>query len=270
MKSGFFEQLASQRKVLVFGHRGFSQDYPENTMVSFSRCAENPLIDAVELDVHLCSSGEVVVAHDFSLKRTAGLDREIEDLTFDELKSVDVGSFKGPQFSDQRVPLLSELFSSFGSRFYYDIELKVKAGKVNRELSRKVLGLIDDYGLRSRVLVSSFNPFALRAFNSVSRSAFPSADIFEHSENIPKPLWDGAGHIISRATYQKPGFRQVDASYLRRHGSLPIITWTVNERSEAERLLSLNSDPEDGKMKVFGLIGNDPDMLADVVSHWKV
>ena len=270
MKCGFFDQLEAQRKVLVFGHRGFSQEYPENTMVSFARCAENPLIDAVELDVHLCRSGEVVVAHDFSLKRTAALDREIEELTLDELKNVDVGSFKGPQFSDQRVPLLSELFSAFGSRFYYDIELKVKAGQVNRELSQKVLRIIDEFGLRSRVLVSSFNPFALRAFNAVSHSALPSADIFEHSENIPKPLWNGAGHIVSRSIYQKPGFRQVDASYLRRHGSLPIITWTVNERSEAERLLSLNSSAEDGKMKVFGLIGNDPDMLADVVSHWKV
>ena len=270
MKNTFFDRLAEQRKVLVFGHRGFSQEYPENTMVSFSKCAENPLIDAVELDVHLCRSGEVVVAHDFSLKRTAALDREIEELTFDELKNVDVGSFKGPQFKDQRVPLLSELFSSFGSRFYYDIELKVKAGQVNRELSQKVIRIIDEFGLRSNVLVSSFNPFALRGFNVASHSAFPSADIFEHSPNIPKPLRNGAGHIVSRSSYQKPGFRQVDASYLGRHGSLPIITWTVNERSEAERLLALNSAAEDGKMKVFGLIGNDPDMLADVVSHWKV
>ena len=269
MKSEFFEQLASQRKVLVFGHRGFSQDYPENTMVSFSRCAENPLIDAVELDVHLCRSGEIVVAHDFSLKRTAGLDREIEDLTFDELKSVDVGSFKGPQFSDQRVPLLSELFSSFGSRFYYDIELKVKAWDVNPTLSRKVVALIDDFGLRERVLVSSFNPFALRAFNRVSRCSFPTADIFEHSQSIPKPLRDGAGRFVSRASYQKPGFRQVDASMISRRNCLPIITWTVNERSEADRLLALNGTKEGDKMHVFGLIGNDPNMLADAVSHWK-
>ena len=125
--NGLFSQLEAERKVLVFGHRGFSQEYPENTMISFSKCAENPLIDAVELDVHLCKSGEVVVAHDFSLKRTAGVDREIEDLTLEELKGIDVGFFKGPEFKDARLPLLSELFSAFGTRFYYDIELKVKA-----------------------------------------------------------------------------------------------------------------------------------------------
>ena len=83
-----FSQLEAKRKVLVFGHRGFSQDYPENTMISFSKAAENPLVDAVELDVHLCKTGEVVISHDFSLKRTAGIDREIEDLTLEELTTI--------------------------------------------------------------------------------------------------------------------------------------------------------------------------------------
>ena len=267
--NGLFSQLEAERKVLVFGHRGFSQEYPENTMISFSKCAENPLIDAVELDVHLCKSGEVVVAHDFSLKRTAGIDCEIEDLTLDELKDIDVGSFKDPAFKDERVPLLSELFCAFGARFYYDIELKVKAWDINRTLSRKVVGLIDEFGLEDRVLVSSFNPVALGAFNRISRRAFPSADIFEHAPSIPRPLRNGAGRLVSRATYQKPGCRQVDASYIETHGSLPIITWTVNERSEAERLLALNSAAKDGRMHVFGLIGNDPNMLADAVNCWK-
>ena len=49
--NGLFSQLEAQRKVLVFGHRGFSEEYPENTMISFSKAAENPLVDAVELDV---------------------------------------------------------------------------------------------------------------------------------------------------------------------------------------------------------------------------
>ena len=266
---GLFSQLEAERKVLVFGHRGFSQEYPENTMLSFSKCAENPLVDAVELDVHLCKTGEVVVAHDFSLKRTAGIDSEIEDLTLEQLKEIDVGSFKDSVFKDARIPLLRELFSAFGARFYYDIELKVKAWDINPELSRKVIALVDEFGLRERVLVSSFNPVALRAFNRISRHSFPTADIFEQSEGIPKPLRNGAGRIISRASYQKPGFRQVCPDYIERHGNLPIITWTVNERSEAERLLALNSAENGGKMHVFGLIGNDPNMLSDAVSHWK-
>ena len=266
--NAFFRDLEDRRKVLVFGHRGFSQEYPENTMLSFSQCAGNPLIDGVELDVHMCRSGEIVVAHDFSLKRTAGIDREIEELTLDELRDIDVGSFKGPQFGEARIPLLSELFGTFGNRFLYDIELKVKAGKVNREMSRKVVDLICDFNLWPNILVSSFNPIALGAFRRICRHhggkvVPPMADIFAHSADIPKLLWNGAGHIVSRSSYQKPESLQVDAGYLESHG-MPVITWTVNTEEEALRLLGLNRSG----MKVFGLIGNDPHMLAEVVNRY--
>ena len=266
--NAFFRDLEDRGKVLVFGHRGFSQNYPENTMLSFSQCADNPLIDGVELDVHMCRSGEVVVAHDFSLKRTAGIDREIEDFSYDELRDIDVGSFKGPQFGDARIPLLSDLFTAFGNRFLYDIELKVKAGKVNSAMSRKVIDLISDFNLWPNILVSSFNPIALGAFRRECRlhgnvSAPPMADIFAHSADIPRLLWNGAGHIVSRSSYQKPESLQVDERYLESHG-LPVITWTVNTEEEALRLLGLNRSG----MKVFGLIGNDPHMLAEVVSRY--
>lgn len=266
-ENGLFSQLEAERKVLVFGHRGFSEEYPENTMISFSKAAENPLVDAVELDVHLCKTGEVVISHDFSLKRTAGIDREIEDLTLDELRGIDVGSFKGPEFSDCRIPLLSELFSTFGNRFIYDVELKVKAGKVNRELSTKVVSLIREFHLEDRVLVSSFNPLALRAFRCEclrNRMPIPTADIFDHSEYIPRLLWNGFGHFISLSSYQKPGHKLVDSAFLRSHGRLPVMAWTVNTREDAERLLAFNSD----RMRVFGLIGNDPEMLAETVNRF--
>ncbi len=262
----FFSDLESRRKVLVLGHRGMSQYYPENTMLSFSKCADDPRIDGVELDVHLCSSGEVVIAHDFSLKRTAGIDREIESLTLDELGSIDVGSFKGSGFSDCRVPQLRDLFSSFGDRFIYDVEIKAKGGQFDPELCRKTLEIIREYRLESNVVISSFNPYALRAFRGFCRREglrIPMADIFARSKGIPKILWNGAGHLLSGSTYQKPSCEQVDAAYIRRHGRLPIMTWTVNTPEEVERLEALNS----GRMRIFGMIGNDPKMICEKITH---
>ncbi len=188
-------------------------------------------------------------------------------MTLDEIKGIDVGSFKDPSFSDARIPLLAELFSSFGDRFIYDVELKVKAGKVNVDLSRKIARIIRDFHLEDRVLVSSFNPVALRAFRSVCRRqglSVPQADIFDRSNNVPKPLRNGAGHYISGSTYLKPCVSQLDKAFLESHRRLPIMTWTVNTTAEAERILALNS----GKMRVFGLIGNDPNLLSETVSHF--
>lgn len=258
-----FEKCRQSGKVLVFGHRGYSQLYPENTMVSFDNCAKLPQVDGVELDVHLCRTGEVVVAHDFSLKRTAGIDKEIEELSWDELKGIDVGSFKGPGFSSARIPLLEELLGTYGSRFVYDIELKVKAGKVNPQLCRKTLDVIRRCNVESSVLVSSFNPFALRRFGAVCSHRVPRADIFCHAADVPRILWNGAGHIVSRSSYLKPEYKQVDSAYLDKVHGMPVVCWTVNTADDAKRMLSLNSGPNG--MRVYGLIGNDPELLASVL-----
>ena len=252
-------------KVLVFGHRGYSQLYPENTMVSFEACAKKPEVDGVELDVHLCKSGEVVVAHDFSLKRTAGVNKEIEELTLDELKAIDVGSFKGAQFSDVRIPLLEDLLGTYGTRFIYDIELKVKAGKVNSALCRKTLDVIRKCNVQNNVMISSFNPFALGKMGRLCQHDMPCADIFCHSQDVPRSLWNGAGHYVSHSTYLKPQFSQVNEEFLDRHKKLPVITWTVNCAEEAKRLVSFNNG-EKG-MRVYGLIGNDPCLIAEAIGQ---
>lgn len=264
MKRRLFQELEENRKVLVFGHRGYSEKFPENTMVSFLECAKDPRVDGIELDVHVCKSGEVVVAHDFSLKRTAGLDREITDLTYEELQGIDVGSFKDPSFSDCRVPLLEEVFKTFGSRFYYDIELKVKANKVNIELSRKVYDLIVRYGLEERVMVSSFNPFALRLFRTTSSSFLETADIFTKDPVIPKILWRGKGRLVSLSSYLKPGLETLDDDLMKKYSKVPIIAWTVNEKEDVQRLLKYN---EGERMRVFGMIGNDPAKIFEEIKR---
>lgn len=257
-----FEENSKTRKVLVLGHRGCSERYPENTMESFRACAANPMIDGVELDVHLCSTGEVVISHDSLIKRTSGLDVVIEETPWERLSQIDVGSFKDKSFSSCRIPLLEQLFSEIGNRFYYDIEIKVPKGSDYKTLCRKTLDLIDKYGLRDHVMVSSFFPFAVRYFNRICRE-IPGADIYCVAKDVPKICQNGMGHIASHSTFTKPQFDQVDEEFFKSHWNLPVITWTVNSKTEAERLLSYNMD----NMKVFGLIGNDPDMLANVCSE---
>lgn len=240
---------------LVLGHRGYSEKYPENTMMSFDACAENEMIDGIELDVHLCKSGEIVVAHDGNLKRCAGIDRFIEDMTWDELKDIDVGSFKASEFSSARMPLLEELFEKYGARFCYDIELKVEKGRKYKKLCRKVWDMICDYNLQERVMVSSFHPFALRYFNHYCVMSIPTADIFSKDPVVPKYLQTGKGHLISKSSYLKPDFTQITQEYIDTH-KLPVIAWTVNDIPEARRLASLKG--------VIGLIGNNPEILASI------
>ena len=235
--------------VYIFGHRGFSEKYPENTMASFTACAENIHVNGIELDIHLCKSGEVVVCHDYSLERVSGRDVIVEKTDYDEIKKINVGSF-------EHVPLLEDLFKEFGNRFIYDIELKVPAGKINRRLCLKAWDLVCKYELAENVVFSSFNPLTLRRLNKCAWYSIPTADIFSHDSKVPKFLQNGGGHLISGSSYLKPNFRLVTKEFLEEK-QMFVIPWTVNTEEEAIRLSKMSL--------VRGLIGNNPEMLYQAV-----
>ena len=247
----------SQRRPLLFGHRGYSAQAPENTIEAFTMCVEKG-IPGVELDVHLCRTGELVVIHDHDLKRLAGVEGTVEEMTFDELRALDVGSHKSPSYAGARIPLLSELFETCGDKLYYDVELKVHGSK-NTGIARKTYETILAYHLEKRCIVSSFNPFSIRYFNRIARHSIPSAVIYCESDDVPKILQHGWGRHIARATALKPIHKQVTADMLAKFQTrkgYPVFTWTVNELDVAIRVLDLGVD---------GIICNDPGMFLPEV-----
>ena len=73
-----------RRPPYVFGHRGFSGRYPENTMESFEAAIEL-CCDGVEFDVQLTRDGVPVILHDETLLRTGNVNAAVKDLTLSEL-----------------------------------------------------------------------------------------------------------------------------------------------------------------------------------------
>ena len=73
---------------LLFGHRGCSKLAPENTLASFQQILDHN-VPGVELDVQMCSTGEIIVLHDLNLKRTTGLDSLASETELAEIKKLD-------------------------------------------------------------------------------------------------------------------------------------------------------------------------------------
>lgn len=240
--------LFDNSRFFILGHRGCSELFPENTLASFSDCASDSGIDGVELDVRLTKDSQIVISHDGHLRRTAGKDLEIADLLYDDLKKIDVG--KG-----EHVPLLEDVFSTFGKRFVYDIEIKAEHMTGNRKLCLAVWDMICAHELQENVMVSSFNPFALRRFNRACWYSVPTADIFATGAG-PKAFQNGSGYRVSGSSYMKPCIDLVNDSLIKRN-DCPIIVWTVNTKEDALRMASFEG--------VRGLIGNNPHMLAKAV-----
>ena len=67
--------LASAATPEIIAHRGASYDAPENTIAAI-RHAWKQQADAVEFDVYLSKDAQIVLMHDKTTLRTAGVDRE--------------------------------------------------------------------------------------------------------------------------------------------------------------------------------------------------
>ena len=79
-----FISCISNKKVMVIGHRGAAGHEVENTIPSIDK-AISLGVDAVEVDVFLCKSGELVVFHDENLSRLTNSNAFIESLTIDSI-----------------------------------------------------------------------------------------------------------------------------------------------------------------------------------------
>src|SRR5258708_19173755 len=106
----------------IIAHRGASEEAPENTLASFRLGYEQA--DGCELDIHLSKDGHVVVMHDATTKRTAGLDKPIVQQTLAELKALNAGKFKAERFAGEKIPLLSEVLAIIPERKRLFIEIK--------------------------------------------------------------------------------------------------------------------------------------------------
>ena len=249
--------LPDRQRPLIFAHRGCSSLAPENTMAAFHKARELGA-PGIELDIHLCATGELVVAHDYTFTRVApggwnGQGKTIEELSLEEIRRVDVGAGFGSEalFRGQYPPLLEEVLESFCPDMYIDIELKSEkargdplpgaAAETLKRLGSKIAGA---------VTVSSFNPFALLAFKKLCPN-ISTAIIWSPHKEVPWFLRRGLGGIISGCDYLKPIHTQVNprATFLAGPQKRPVISWTVDDPARGKELLDLGCQ---------GLISNCP------------
>lgn len=117
--------LASQLSAYdIIAHRGASYDAPENTLTS-NRLAWEQQADLIETDIQLTADGKIIVSHDKILKRTTGKDIAIVKHTFDELRKLDVGSWKDPKYAGEKLPTLEEQLALIPAGKRFLIEIKV-------------------------------------------------------------------------------------------------------------------------------------------------
>jgi glycerophosphoryl diester phosphodiesterase len=144
-------------------HRGYSAVAPENTLPAFA--AAGPAgATLVEFDVRTTADGVPVVIHDRTVDRTTNGTGAVGELTIDEIRALDAGSWFSPAYAGVRVPLLAEVLDlAGGSRLLLEIKPPATLEQV-----KVILALIADRGLLGRTVVQSFDPEILRMVRDVA------------------------------------------------------------------------------------------------------
>ena len=137
-------------------HRGFSSEAPENSRAAFALAVEGDFF-GVECDVWKTKDGAYVVSHDGHLKRMCGVDREIPEMIWAEVKSYPfVKGKKRTMHPQQHVILLTEYLSLLCRSETKHPVIELKMDYTTVEL-REIVNLVKQYGLYERTFFISLH-----------------------------------------------------------------------------------------------------------------
>lgn len=234
--------VAADPGVEIIAHRGESADAPENTLAAF-RLAWERKVAAIEFDVHQAKDGTLVVCHDADTKRTTGVKKVIRSSTWDELKDLDAGRWKGKQFAGEKLPTLGQALATVptGGRCYVEIKVGPEAVPAvsktieDSKLAPEQLVIISfqaDTVAESKRRMPKIRAYFLSSFkrDMLTRRWKPSVDdLIAQAQRI------GADGLD--VSYEGP----LDADFARRvkEAGLGFYVWTVDDRADAERMVKL-------------------------------
>jgi glycerophosphoryl diester phosphodiesterase len=141
-------------KPMISAHRGDSVTAPENTLKAFESAIDHNA-DYIELDVQQTKDGVIVVMHDSNLKRTTGLNKNIWEVTYDEIKELDAGSWFGAEFKGTKIPTLVEALDFCKGEIMLNIELKPTGHEVDFEKS--VVDIVYEKEFEEDCIIASMN-----------------------------------------------------------------------------------------------------------------
>lgn len=247
----------------LYAHRGASAILPENTLEAFARALSDGA-DALETDVHVTRDGAVVVHHDRTGHRTAGIARAVAQVTLDEVRRWDAGQglvLGGLRMGGRgyRVPTLDALLGAFP-----DVPVNVDIKAHGRSVAARVIEVVRQCGAEARVTLTSVDDATCRAVRALGYRG-------------PVGLGRLAGLFVVAAPrfllrrFRPPGqalqipwkfkgqrFDRPEVVQRARELGLRLDYWTIDDPALAASLVALGAD---------GVMSNDPGRVRGAIDR---
>nr|WP_206700566.1 glycerophosphodiester phosphodiesterase family protein [Cytobacillus firmus] len=236
------EPTTGERKqVDNIAHRGATGYAPENTIAGFD-LAVDMKADYIEIDVQRSKDGELVVIHDTTVDRTTNGTGKVGDLTFDFLRSLDAGSWKGEQFAGEPIPTFEEILDRYHGKVGILIELK--APELYPGIEEQVADALKERNLdkpqNEKIIIQSFNFDSMKTMDQL----LPKVPIGVLTSNRADTTAEALKEFSAYADWFNPSYGIVSEELVNQVHSLgmQIGSWTVRSQEAADFLFEMEVD----------------------------
>ena len=239
------ERVQAPDRAEVIGHRGAAALKPENTMASVLKAIEDGA-DWVEIDVQETADDVVIVAHDSDFMKLAGVNLKVWDATMEDIDQIDIGSWFGPEYADERTPTLRDVLEAAKGKAKVIIELKYYGHDV--DLENRVVALVEELGMQDDIATMSLKYPAVQKMKTIRpdwRAGVLAATAVGNLSGLEGDF------VAVSAAMATPGLvNSVHAA------GKDIYVWTVNDPLQMSAMASMGVD---------GLITDRPAMANEVL-----
>ena len=218
----------------ITAHRGFSLMYPENTMSAF-KGAQKATAKWIEVDVQKTKDNQYVIFHDDNLSRITGVNGRVFNMRFNELKTLDYGSYFDPKYSGEKIPLLAEVME-FAKKNKLNIILDLKNDWANIDYyEQDIIDMINKYDYSKHCVIET--PFYkqirnIKRIDSNIKTAYliamPNEELFD--------LVDADIISVDSVNINSYWINNIHKSGKK------VYVWTPNEEEQIRKLLTLEID----------------------------
>lgn len=229
----------------ITAHRGGAWKAPENTISALQYTIDSGA-DYAEIDVQETKDGELILLHDDSLKRTAGVKKNVWDMTLKQVEKLDAGASFHKKFRGEKIPEFTEVLKFCKGRL--DLNIEIKYNGKNKGIVNKVVRAIKENHFEDHCVVTSMNYQFLKQIKKTApeiRTGYIMTMTYGGVQGM-----EAADFFSVKHTY-------VDEKFVTQAHALgkEVYVWTVNYKGDAKRMLDIGAD---------NIITDDPIMVRKV------
>lgn len=245
----------------LIAHRGNSGPAPENTPIAIEQAiALN--VDMVEVDVHISQDGVPVLIHHSRLDLTTNGQGQVTEHTLSELKLLDIGSWKSPEFAGQRILTLHDVLDMVKNRIPLNLDLKTV------DVIPATIKTIQEMDVLNQVVISGGTQDCVKAIVSQESRLTVLLNLDMALQQLA--LTGPAATFRSRclAVAEQSGAAGINIAHVfanplliqqAHQMGLSVWVWTVDDKDRVRELLEIG---------VNSITTNWPEQIMPVLKSW--